>query len=1024
MNHQAPPLQDGRLSNLFSIPTPTSKSRSKNVTDMSVCTPAVESVRLRTPTFRRWQNLFSLCFEKRIRPKQIGPLVKELLSVAPAPGRRIAQALLKPRNPGSTVTDPLQWSYVDELLALNQIDIVDVLEALLKYSQHHPTHAEIESQETGKPRLRNPLALESIILYRMARCITSAERPNRASEVRGVIEMAAQWMISLCRSDDILQAAMGETYQVQQQALMIREELGMLVEALLNNTFVCQTIVDSLPSDRRRKFAKALDTFIPFLAQSSSHVATRLQMNTTRHILVDPATDGVLVGGDETMPHEASVVDLPFMHSRAGLYIYINALGDSQSLLIDLIVTSFDALSNAIYRSDPAQVIFSLRSFVVNKIPTLISHWRPSLYPPLTTEYCIEQALTRLDVHTSQSLVSIFGTTDSNSKMVAGVRQDFIVACTLHGLVSKQSIGRLLGQTSPKSISFGNRSNEDFLVTQCSTNPQRVEELINAIEAMDGNVGAVVGAVTRSLDVILQYTKSSNLLQPLCQLLDDWRYDEDQGEHQPAYEEFAAVLLLVLAFVHRYNLTILDIGISSPSSFVAKVLEQGSTSQPNSTLSKEQSRCLNGWVLGLFETDETGETKGISDDTMSLCSPQEFYLLVPTLFDQTVNACMVRVLDVDTMKEGLEFLLEPFLLPSLIGALTWLTRHSWEDHGNANIVMQVIDKLVRPTSISGDAQAMHGTILSIVGNRLEQSLRTLQAAQPSRQDIEPVLSALQPYLNNQRTTNCHITEVQSWMQNGGLQACIRNTMQSLVLWSSTADISMMPPSYTHRQILLAVRTLGPDTVLRAILEEVRNQTDNGNGAMALDVGTALICAPTAEVPQSSSTLDLVTSTIQAPPAQRLSLREHLRLRISDKAKVQAMDVADAEALVRLSRRVEAQMAGPQIQMSGLDVSAPDMMQTMQGLDMTGTVADTAALDAAINQPLDLSGAAGAEMMDQALGLAGAGGALDGIDLGMGAAGAHGGGDLSMADIDAGDVNMDGLGSAGADDDWGLDLDFM
>ncbi|TKA78417.1 hypothetical protein B0A49_01381 [Cryomyces minteri] len=234
----------------------------------------------------------------------------------------------------------------------------------------------------------------------------------------------------------------------------------------------------------------------------------------------------------------------------------------------------------------------------------------------------------------------------------------------------------------------------------------------------------------------------------------------------------------------------------------------------------------------------------------------------------------------------------------------------------------------------------------------------------------------------------------------------------------------MPPSYTHRQVLLAVRTLGPGTVLRAILEEVRNQTDNGNGAMALDVGTALICAPTAEEPQSSSTLDLVASTIQAPPAQRLSLRDHLRLEISDKAKVQAMDVADAEALVRLSRRVEAQMAGPQIQMSGLDVSAPDMMQTMQGLDMTGTVADTAALDPAINQPLDLSGAAGAEMMKQALGLAGAGGALDGVDLGMGAAGADGGGDLSMADIDAGDVNMDGLGSAGADDDWGLDLDFI
>lgn len=34
----------------------------------------------------------------------------------------------------------------------------------------------------------------------------------------------------------------------------------------------------------------------------------------------------------------------------------------------------------------------------------------------------------------------------------------------------------------------------------------------------------------RSLDVMLQYTSPASILQPLCQLLDSWKNDEDQSE--------------------------------------------------------------------------------------------------------------------------------------------------------------------------------------------------------------------------------------------------------------------------------------------------------------------------------------------------------------------------------------------------------------------------------------------------------------------------------------------------------------
>jgi mediator of RNA polymerase II transcription subunit 5 len=34
----------------------------------------------------------------------------------------------------------------------------------------------------------------------------------------------------------------------------------------------------------------------------------------------------------------------------------------------------------------------------------------------------------------------------------------------------------------------------------------------------------------RALDIVLQYVSPNILLQPLCQLLNEWKYEEDQGK--------------------------------------------------------------------------------------------------------------------------------------------------------------------------------------------------------------------------------------------------------------------------------------------------------------------------------------------------------------------------------------------------------------------------------------------------------------------------------------------------------------
>lgn len=153
-----------------------------------------------------------------------------------------------------------------------------------------------------------------------------------------------------------------------------------------------------------------------------------------------------------------------------------------------------------------------------------------------------------------------------------------------------------------------------------------------------------------ALDVLLLFEKPVTILHPLCELLDHWRYDEDQGEYQPVYEEFGSILLLILAFVHRYGLSIADLGVRPPGSFVAKLLNGGHLARPLRELTEQEQGHLGGWIQGLFDS----ESGGLGDELMSSCPPQDFHLLAATLFYQTMLASSTDRLSEEGLKSGIE----------------------------------------------------------------------------------------------------------------------------------------------------------------------------------------------------------------------------------------------------------------------------------------------------------------------------------------------------------------------------------
>ncbi|KAG9232137.1 mediator complex, subunit Med5 [Amylocarpus encephaloides] len=941
-----------------------------------------------------WQHFLHRSLVSRLEPEKFEQYVQILEPNHGLEGEVIADIFLSPRGLESgkadsntaedasivaVAPDPRIPRYVQILLGVGYVSLPNILRALLRYS------AAVTSSDTagtlnggGEPdgkhvhgttrpptRWANSFAIDEALFYRLAKSITSGTAPKDLQEAGELILVLIRWMeVALAAyhaAQAMLELGAGHMEDINSQIAA----LGTLAIAAVENPHVVDVISKGrVPQGKGKELSKVLANFVPTLLSSNAQIAARLELFRTQTLFaLEPVDKGEVSANkeiEEILDDAAMealgienivVVDLPVVNCRAGLYVYLNALlvgrplvddaaifaylhnryqGDNESTITDLILASFDILADATSRNERPSTTTLFRSFLINKIPLLLSTLSTTLFPPLTSEYCITGALNRVDTNAFPTLSNMFDESTSNNMFSDSVRQDFCFACCLHGLIEESSIETLLGDVPMQSLPAGGRYQKQDLVQQCMSDPQRAEGLIEELEGMDGNVGAASQAITEviirlcagketmtlktlcsllsrkssSLDIILLFNNVTTLLQPLCDLLDSWQYDEDQGEYQPVYEEFGSILLLVLSFTHRYGLSNTDLGIRAADSFVARLLNQyGSRAMVDEDLTDQQKSHLDGWIHGLFDN----ESGGLGDELMSSCPPQDFYLLIPTLFHHILLALATKNLSEEGLKGGLEYLVDTFLLPSLIPGITWLSTHLWESRGDADSVLLILSTLMT-TPTSSDASQMLLSILNIIAKSLEHSLRWLQHTEPQRQNIDPLSRPLRPLLNWERHAASEHTELEAWTANGFANA-LRGTIQGLVAWAGNHEDGN-PSNYTHRQFLVGVKMLGARRVLSIVIDEVKAGSETHNASIILDVATALICAPDPSSSPSSRPLDLMNDHALPPQPRRLTLRDSLKLEASGMGKIHKTDPFHAENVIRLFRKVEAQSVLP------------------------------------------------------------------------------------------------------------------
>ena len=249
-----------------------------------------------------------------------------------------------------------------------------------------------------------------------------------------------------------------------------------------------------------------------------------------------------------------------------------------------------------------------------------------------------------------------------------------------------------------------------------------------------------------------------------------------------------------------------------------------------------------------------------------------------------------------------------------ISHMAALLRTTWAQEQAA--VMKLLQLILLTKQGSNEAQTLLSAVLNIVASPLDHSLRSYQRQNPSSQEVEPLLKAIKENLRvSRRTGGADHKELEQWTStpNGGLVASVRHTIVQSVQWSLNPGINITPPSYTHRQVLAASKLLGPKRLLCAILDEVKQQTDAGSAGIVYDIATALVCAPdVTNMPAPVLPAMLGDPNQQVVPMQvRTTLRQALQREVLEFKKMQKADNVMAETVMRLYRRVEAQMAMPE-----------------------------------------------------------------------------------------------------------------
>lgn len=564
----------------------------------------------------------------------------------------------------------------------------------------------------------------------------------------------------------------------------------------------------------------------------------------------------------------------------------------SNVVISELVTTSFDCFAVSLLRKDSPKYFSLWKSFIVKRLPLIIKRLAKD---SSILDGIICHTIMALDRGTI-NLLRISDGGDALDEMFSSfpsttsdVRQEFLQACIEMDLISPESLSKTLREASKSSAATNPNSvamvGSDFLLERdgskipiydllqlaADENPEyvafeesRIVWLVQKFEELDGlrqervaksipeflskcivmrnmrllgRFCQALGLNISSLDALVLHMQPSKILMPLVAFLDSWNADDEGNELQQESADFGSIVVATTLVYRRYGLCPEDLGDSS-STVVQLITSKIGTQYGLNDLSEERKELIGGWITALYGTG------GISDDLMNQAGFVELVFLVPVIFQQSILACEMGIVDYETLSGGLDYFKQSFLLPTLVGAFEFMTKYIWESK-NVAVVLRIIEDLVTSfDGLDGDAKNLGIMVFTCVGEELHDALVKCKAARPDV-NVDTLLSVLAPYAVSTGRYGTLDRDSPSLVKT------IKDNINILVGWMQSLDQGQVtgPPGYNTSSISMSMQELGSRAVLNIMLDELEDAEHQVTFHYMLDVVSALILAVDSEAQQ-------------------------------------------------------------------------------------------------------------------------------------------------------------------------------
>lgn len=180
---------------------------------------------------------------------------------------------------------------------------------------------------------------------------------------------------------------------------------------------------------------------------------------------------------------------------------------------------------------------------------------------------------------------------------------------------------------------------------------------------------------------------------------------------QDYYSDFSFILIFIKLTIYRFKIDLIKLNniLNLKDYFNLNYLIGNIQFNSNSfkdfkmiqDLSSVINNNMNNWIISLFDSTGNDSDGGISDELIKSSNIKEILIIMPIIIEESIKSYKLNFIDFESLKNGLEYFNQSFLIGSIIGIIKFLINHLWLDlkEEEFKFILKILNELCQSHSV-------------------------------------------------------------------------------------------------------------------------------------------------------------------------------------------------------------------------------------------------------------------------------------------------------------------------------------